>query len=131
MVDVENLIFNAAYPDVAPLCAKNGYRSIHTPTPTVFPTVTLFEMDNRTVSQRRSSNMAEEYALLTYEAHIYATSKAECRKVFAALDNRLTRLNLNRMSGAYAPSTSNTKAHEYVARYRVEADQNGTLYRPE
>lgn len=130
MIDVENLIYNAAYETIAPLCAQNGYKSIHVPNPTAFPTVTLFEMDNRTDTGRRSTKRTEDYAILTYEAHVYATSKAACRNVYGALDGVLTGLNMVRLSGSYTPNRTNTKVHEYVARYRVAADGDGTLYRP-
>lgn len=129
MIDVELDVFNAVYDVVAPLCAKNGFRSVHTPSPTVFPTVTLFEMDNRTDRNRNSTSDFEDFAVLTYEAHVYATSKAECRSVFAALDDALTHRNFNRFSGAYTPNLNNSKVHEYVARYQVRVSHDGCLSR--
>lgn len=129
MIDVENLIFNAAYDDVAPLCAVNGYRSVSVPKPTVFPTVTLFEIDNRTEQGTRSTQAEEDFSILTYEAHIYALTKAECRKVFDALDRKLSLLNMTRLSGSFSPNNANTEVKEIVARYRVKADPNGILYR--
>lgn len=129
MIDVELHVFNDVYDDVAPLCAKNGFRSVHTPSPTVFPTATLFEMDNRTDRTRNSTSDFEDYAVLTYEAHVYATSKATCRKVFSALDEALTRRNFNRFSGAYAPNLDNAQVHEYVARYQVRVSHDGCLSR--
>lgn len=129
MIDVETYIFNSAYDAVAPLCAKGGYRSVPTPRPTVFPTVTLFEMGNRTDAGRKTALPTEDYAILTYEAHVYANSRKECREVFSALDDELMKLNMIRISGDYSPSTVNTKVQEYVARYRVEVDREGMLYR--
>lgn len=129
MIDVELEVFNAVYDDVAPLCAKNGFRSVHTPSPTVFPTVTLVEMDNRTDRTRRSTSDFEDFADLTYEVHVYANSKAECRSVFVALDNALARYNFNRFSGTYVPNLNNSKVHEYVARYQVRVSHDGCLSR--
>lgn len=129
MIDIEMNVFNAVYDDVAPLCAENSFKGIHTPTPTAFPTVTLFELDNRTDRNRNSSSDFEDFAVLTYEAHVYATSKAKCRKVFKALDEALSRYNFNRFSGAYTPNLTNSKVHEYVARYQVRASNDGCLSR--
>ena len=129
MIDVENYIFNEVHGTVAPLCAKNGFRSVQGQVPTVFPAVNLFEMDNRTDYARESTMAGEDYVILTYEAHVYATSKAACRKVAKALDDRLIQLNMTRLSGAYSPNTANSKVFEFVARYRVGADEQGTLYR--
>lgn len=129
MIDVELDIFNAVYDDVAPLCAKNGFKSIHTPTPTVFPTATLVEMDNRTDRDRNSTSDYEDFAELTYEVHVYATTKAKCREVFKALDDALGRYNFNRFSGTYVPNLNNDKVHEYVARYQVRVSNDGCLSR--
>lgn len=129
MIDVEVDVFNAVYDDVAPQCATNGFRSVHTPSPTVFPTATLFEMDNQTDRDRNSTSDFEDFAELTYEVHVYATTKAECRRVFAVLDSALTRLNFNRFSGTYVPNLSNSKVHEYVARYKVRVSHDGCLSR--
>ena len=129
MIDVELDVFNAVYNDVAPLCARNGFRSVYTPNPTAFPTVTLYEMDNRTDRKLNSTSDFEDFAVLTYEAHVYATSKAECRTVFSALDEALTRRNFNRFSGAYTPNLNNSQVHEYVARYQVRVSNDGCLSR--
>ena len=129
MIDVELDVFNAVYDEVSSVCAKNGFKSIHTPNPTVFPTVTLFEMDNRTDRDRNSSSDFEDFADLTYEAHVYATTKAKCRSVFTILDNALARYNFNRFSGTYVPNLTNDKVHEYVARYQVRVSHDGCLSR--
>lgn len=129
MIDVEQYIFNALYEDIAPLCGKNGFRSVSVPNPTVFPSVTLYEMDNRTDEDMNSNTPDDDYAILTYETHIYAQTKAEARKVFSVLDGKLQGLNMRRMSGAFSPNNANTQVQEYVARYRVKADPNGVLYR--
>lgn len=129
MIDVENYIFNETYDDIAPLCAKNGYRSVQGQVPTVFPAVNLYEMDNRINTNLWSNSGSDDYAILTYEAHVFATTKAECRKVAKALDDKLIRMNMTRLSGAYSPNTANSKVFEFVARYRVGVDENGVLYR--
>lgn len=129
MIDVESYIFNAAYDDIAPLCAKNGYRSVQGQVPTVFPAVNLYEMDNRINTDMWSNSGSDDYAILTYEAHVFANTKAECRKVAKALDDKLIRMNMTRLSGAYSPNTANSKVFEFVARYRVGVDENGVLYR--
>ena len=129
MIDVESYIFNAAYDDIAPLCATNGYRSVQGQVPTVFPAVNLYEMDNRINTELWSNSGSDDYAILTYEAHVFATTKAECRKVAKALDDKLIRMNMTRLSGAYSPNTANSKVFEFIARYRVGVDENGVLYR--
>lgn len=129
MIDVEQYIFNALYDTMAPLCAENAFKSVPTPNPTVFPTVTLFEMDNRTDTTRNSNSGHEDFAVLTYQAHVYATSKQKCREVYKALDEALTGMNMTRLSGTFSPNLGNTKVYEYVARYRVRVADDGCLFR--
>lgn len=129
MIDFEVQIFNAVHSSVAPLCAKNAFRSVHTPVPTVFPTATLYELSNVTDRVRRSTSTTEDFAVITYQAHVYAQSKAECRSVFSALDNAMIRLGFNRFSGDFTPNTANSKVFEYIARYQAEIDPSGVIYR--
>lgn len=129
MIDAELKIFNAVRPYVVSLCATNGFKSVYTPTPSAFPTVCLYEMDNATVRKRQSSTPGENFATITYEAQIYAQTKAECRQVFAALDEAMILLGFNRFSGQFIPNADNTKVFRYVARYEAEIDVNGVIYR--
>lgn len=129
MIDYEADIFNAVYPNVAPLCARNSFRNIHVPVPSAFPAACLFEMRNSTDLRRRTGNAVEDFAVVTYEAHAYAMTKPECKEVFNALDSRMLALGFNRISSDQIPNQSNTQVFEYVARYQAEIDQNGVVYR--
>ena len=129
MIDCENAIFNAVHPYVSPLCAKNAFRNIHTPVPSVFPSATLFEMSNTTDRTRQTGNPMEDFVIVTYEAHAYALSKAECKEVFGALDETMIRLGFLRMGGTISNNPKDTKVFEYIARYQAEFDRYGTIYR--
>lgn len=129
MIDYETEIFNAVYPDVAPLCAKNGFKSVHVPVPSAFPAACLFEMRNVTDTRRRTGNAKEDFAIITYEAHAYATDKAKCKEVFNALDSTMVLIGFNRISSDQIPNQSNTTVFEFVGRYQAEIDQNGVIYR--
>lgn len=129
MIDYETAIFDAVYPDVAPLCANNSFRSIHVPVPSAFPAACLFEMRNTTDTRRRTGAALEDFAIVTYEAHAYAMTKPKCKEVFGALDSRMTALGFNRISSDQIPNQGNTQVFEYVARYQAEIDQNGVIYR--
>ena len=131
MIDYEVKIFNRVYAKAAPLCAKNKFVStIITEKPTAFPASSLYELDNRTVRSRQSSSPIENFSLITYQLDVYATSKSECRKVYAAVDDTMVSMNFTRTSGQFinAPD-GNTKIFRYTARYEAEVDQEGNLYR--
>lgn len=129
MIDFETEIFNEVYPSVAPLCAKNAFRSIHTPFPAAFPACSLFEIGNATDRPRKSTAAEEDYAVLSYEAHAYDNTKEGCRKVFAALDNKMIQLGFLRMSGAPIQNQKDTQVFELIGRYQAEIDQNGQIFR--
>lgn len=130
MIDFEVKIFNRVHASVAPLCAKGKFIStMFSSPPTAFPAASLAEIDNITVTERQSSTPKENFGLVTYQLDVYATSKAECRKVLAAADEAMIALNFNRMSSPFAQSASNEKVFRYTARYEAMIDPEGNIYR--
>ena len=130
MIDREVQIFNRVHAKVAPLCANNKFVStIITEKPTAFPAASLIEMDNRTVRKRQSSTPMENYAQVTYQLDVYATTKSKCKEVYAAADEAMIGMNFTRISGAYINALDNTKVFRYTARYQAEIDQEGNVYR--
>ena len=129
MIDFETKIFNRVHKKAAPLCAKNQFVSTQVRKPTGFPAAALVEMDNSTVRNRQSSTPVENYANLMYQLDVYALSKAECKKVFAAVDDEMISMNFDRMSGRYIDNPDNTKVFRYTARYEAMIDPDGNIYR--
>ena len=130
MIDREVQIFNRVYAKAAPLCAKGKFSStIINSKPTALPAASLIEMDNITIRGRQSSTPTENFALITYQLEVYATSKSECRKVYAAVDDEMISMNFSRMGGQYINMPENMKLFMYVARYEAAIDADGNLYR--
>lgn len=130
MIDYEVKIFNKVYAAAASKFANNKLVStIITDEPTTFPAGSLIEMDNRTVRQRQSSTPVENFALITYQLDVYATTKAKCRDAFKTVDDAMIAMNFDRISGQYINNAGNTKVFRYVARYEAMVDRDGNLYR--
>lgn len=130
MIDREIQVFNRVYPSAAPLCANNRFVStVITEPVTAFPAASLIEIDNRTVRSRQTSTPIENYALVTYQLDVYATSKSKCRQVFAAADDAMLGMNFTRTSGQYINMPNNTKVFRYTARYQAIIDREGNIYR--
>lgn len=130
MIDYEVKIFNTVHGKVASLCANKKFVStIISEKPTAFPAASLIELDNTTVRKRQSSTPTENFALVTYQLEVYATTKTECRNVYSAADEAMIAMNFNRISGQYINMPENTKVFRYVARYEAEIDKNGNIYR--
>lgn len=130
MIDFETDIFNAVYSNVASLCARNAFVSVHVPVPSAFPAACLFEMRNITDTRRKTGSSTEEYAILTYEAHAYAKTKPKCKEVFNAIDTAMMQIGFNRIGASgIVQNQSNAEVFEYAARYQAEIDQHGQIYR--
>ena len=130
MIDFETTIFNKVYESVAPLCANKGFVStVISEKPTAFPAASLIEIDNKTVQNKQSSTPTENFALVTYQLDVFATTKGKCRQVYAAADSVMLGLNFSRMSGMYIDNRQNTKVFRYTARYEAEIDPDGNIYR--
>lgn len=129
MIDVEPFVFDAVYPDVAALVPKGCFKSVYVPNPSKFPFATLMEMDNTTDTKFRSNSSAEEYAIVTYEANVYAMDKFDCRGVMDALDTAMIRLGFTRLSMQFIPNLADSTIFRITARYRAAADQNNIIYR--
>ena len=130
MIDFEVKIFNRVHGSVAPLCATNQFVSgVIVERPTAFPAASLYELDNRTVTDRQSSTPVENYARISYQLDVYATTKSKCREVFAAADGAMIAMNFSRVSGQFIPNLDNIKVFRYTARYEAIVDNDGNLYR--
>lgn len=130
MIDYEVKIFNRVHGKVASLCAKNKVVSTFiTDMPTAFPAVCLVELDNRTVRNRQSSTPTENFSQITYQLEVFAKTKSECRKVFAAADEEMIAMNFTRITGQYVENAGNTQVLRYVGRYQAVVDPDGNLYR--
>lgn len=129
MIDVETDVFDYVYPFVAPLVPDGCFRSVYVPSSSKFPCATLMETDNVTDVKFRSTAILEDYAILTYEANVYAMSKSECRTVMSALDEGMTRLGFTRATLQFVPNLADSTIWRCVARYTASADRNKVIYR--
>ena len=129
MIDVEANIFDTVYQTVAPLCAEGKFISKQKPDLTALPAADLFELSNTTVTERQSSTPIENMGRITYQFDVYAETKAECRRIYAAADAVMISLNFSRVSGNFIDNPGNLDVSRYTARYVANVDTDGVLYR--
>lgn len=129
MIDIEADVFNRVYESVAPLVPQGCFKSVYVPNPPKFPFATLMEMDNFTDKANRSSALDEEYAVVTYEANVYATDKFDCREVMNALDTEMLRLGFQRLSMQFIPNLADNTIFRYTSRYQATTDRSKVIYR--
>ena len=129
MIDIEADVFNRVYESVAPLVPQGCFKSVYVPNPPKFPFATLMEMDNFTDKANRSSALDEEYAVVTYEANVYATDKFDCRDVMNVLDTEMLRLGFHRLSMQFVPNLADNTIFRYTSRYQATTDRNKVIHR--
>ena len=129
MIDVENYVFDRVYASVSEVVPLGNFKSEYTPEVSSFPFATLMEMDNATDTRHRTSSDEEEYAVVTYEANVYAMDKQECRSVADTLDRAMMGLNFTRLNMSFTPNVQDRTIFRITARYQAVADKNNILYR--
>lgn len=129
MIDYEVKIFNKVHEVAAPLCATNRFVSTPILSYTNLPAASLYEMDSMTVRERQSSTPVENFARVTYQLDVVASTKKKCREIYKAIDDRMISMNFTRESGNYITYPDNAKVVRYVARYGAEIDPDGNIYR--
>ena len=129
MIDVENHVFDYVYASVSTVVPEGNFVSNYVPAPASFPFVTLMEMDNATDTRHLTSADDEEYAVVTYEANVYAMDKQDCRQIADVLDRAMYRLNFVRLSTGFIPNLADRTIYRMTARYQAVADTNNIMYR--
>ena len=129
MIDFELDVFNTVRDRVVTLCSANRVLSTPIDSYAALPAISLYEMSNTVDRGRQSSTPVENYANITYQLEVVATTKSECRSVFNAADEAMIAMNFTRISGQYVPALSNKAVLRYIARYEAKADTEGNLYR--
>ena len=129
MIDVEMRVFDYVYSSVASLVPAGCFTSQFVANPAAFPFATLMEMDNITDTRHRGTADDEEFAIVTYEANVYAMSKSECRAIMDAIDTALGRLNFTRMSMLFVPNLQDNTIFRLTGRFQAAADANNVMYR--
>lgn len=129
MIDVEIGVFDYVYPNVAPLVPDGCFKSMYVPNPSTLPFATLMEVDNITDTRHRSSARNEDYAIVTYEANVYADNKSECRSVMDAIDTSMMQLGFTRTSMLNVPNLLDPALYRITARYRAAANADNIIFR--
>lgn len=129
MIDYEVNIFDSVYRSVGSLYAAGKFVSRYVPSPTGYPAGSFVELTNTTVRERQSSTPTENFVRVVYQLDVYATSKAQCRSVYASTDEKIISLGFTRISGEFLDNADNVNVFRYTARYEADIDRDGTIYR--
>ena len=131
MIDIEADIFDAVYPYLENLVPAGGFVSEYVPAPAKLPHVSMMEIDNVPDAETRDSGHHEYSSIVTYEAQVFATSRAALRAIAVALDDAMVgKMGFTKTMGQQIPNLADVSVHRYVARFRRGVDNQKNLYRP-
>lgn len=131
MIDIEVDVFDAVYPYIADLVPEGGFVSEYVPAPAFLPHVSLMEIDNIPDGKTRETGNSEYSSIVTFEAQVFATSRADCRQIAAALDDAMIgHMGFSKVMGQQIPNQADIRIFRYVARFRRGVTRTGDLYKP-
>ena len=131
MIDVSNEIFNAVATDLR--LTYEGIKVVgeYVATPTVFPTVTIDEIQN--IPAHLDSAVHNKYAEVVYRIQVFSNAKngkrAEARRIFFTVDVKLQELGLYAVTFTTTPAVYNSEIYCITATYRAVVDRDGRVYR--
>ena len=131
MIDKSNEIFNAVATDLRSLYSGIKVVGEYVSTPTVFPTVTLDEIQNIPIHLDSSSE--NKFAEVLYRVQVFSNSqdgkRAQARSIYGVLDGKMQVLGLHAVSYSTTPAIYNSEIYSITATYRGVIDRNGVIYR--
>ena len=131
MIDKSSEIFNAVATDLRSLYSGIKVVGEYVATPTVFPTVTLDEIQN--IPTHLDSGSENKYAEVLYRVQVFSNSpegkRAQARSIYGTVDAKMQTLGLLAVSYSTTPAIYNSEIYSITATYRGVIDRNGVIYR--
>lgn len=91
MIDIENYMFDSVINAVLAEYPGCSYYSVATETPTIFPCITMEEVNNEIYQDSMDSSALENHARISYEINIYTNidegKKAQAKNICQIIDN--------------------------------------------
>ena len=131
MIDKSNEIFNAVATDLRSLYSGIKVVGEYVATPTVFPTITLDEIQN--IPTHLDSASENKFAEVLYRVQVFSNSpdgkRAQARSIYGSVDAKMQALGLLAVSYSTTPAIYNSEIYSITATYRGVIDRNGVIYR--
>ena len=127
--DFETEVFDAVYSVLTDLIPEGNFRSEETPIFESFPAATLIRMDSFPDWRRESTSNSEDFTVDTYEAHVYALDRDECKTIANTIAERMREMNFQRLTMRPVLNGNDVRVSQIVMRFEGRVDGRGYLYR--
>lgn len=133
MIDIESKLYDPIAKALrAEFSGINVTGERLTSTPSKFPTVSLYEMDNTTPDEMIDSSGIEKFADVTYHLSVYSNKasgkKSQCKEILAFVDSILFSYGFTREGMTPELPLNNNSIYWISARYVARTDGQ-TIYR--
>lgn len=98
MIDIETIVFDHVYDAIHEMVPPGCLVSEYVHDASKFPFVTLIEIANLIMKGGQDNRLTENYAVIAFDANVYAQTKDECRKIAKAIDDAMTQLQFSRVA---------------------------------
>lgn len=131
MINIFNDVYTLIDDALASYDNKIKTSSVYTNSPSVYPFVSVEEIDNYPDERTSDSCDIENHANLEYEINIYAQNpqkKSKCDAIAQVIDNLLKNYNFVRLSKTPLQD-SNETIYRIIMRYRCVVSKDNVVYR--
>ena len=133
MIDYMNEIFTSVAVPVREAHPGVSVTGEYTRKPSVFPAVTLDEIENIPDDELEDSSQEEKFAGLTYRLQVCSNKKsgrkAEARAIFATADSEMRRMGLRRVTYTTTPEVYESAIYSITATYEAIVGTDGMTYK--
>lgn len=100
--------------------------------PSKFPSVSLEEADNYSLTSTATTKSTDNHQVVMYELNVLSNKssgrKSEAKRIYSTADEVLVGLGFTRLSRMPMPMNDGT-VYRYVGRYTAVVDNNQNIYR--
>ena len=135
MIDIETQVFNKISKPLRAQFTNPAIYIIGEPvkSPSSFPAVTMYEIDNSTYTTTLTNSGEENHATIAYEFNIYSNKisgkKTECKSISRAIDSIMQALGFKRVSHNQIPNLDDATIFRINSRYKAVVSKDEIIYK--
>lgn len=133
MINAENEIYDNVYDSVKAKFPNVNMTGEYVKSPSVFPHLSLIEMDNTAYTRTQTSTAYENHADVMYEVNVYSNKtkgkKTECKDIMSVVDSVMLFLGFTRTMLQPIPNMDDATIYRMTARYKAVISKDKQIFR--
>ena len=132
MIDISNELYTLVKNALNAYDSAIGTSSVYTNTPSIYPFVSVEEIDNMVDAETSDSCHLENHAIVQYEINIYAKDpykRSKAYEILQVVDSLLGSYNFVRESKNDFQEGNNETTYHIILRYSAVVSKDHTIYR--